>query len=176
MIIARITVPSECHTWVNLYFPLVKYGGFFPLSVSYLLCNTKHFFWDHRSRWWGFTWFQMVPVWASRAPAWGVTFPQHPLPPPLLQRSCLGQALQNLTYMTCKDRFTIHFSGAMKPVHRKRVCACIFWCNLMLGEEAALSPKPHGWGALGALLGDWSTLWAPGCSAEQRDAFFFCPW
>lgn len=50
---------------------------------------------------------------------------------------------------------------------------CVFLGYLMLWGEAALPPKPQGWGAVGALLGDWSRLCTPHFSAEQPASFLF---
>lgn len=61
-----------------------------------------------------------------------VTSLQQPLPPPLQQRSCMGQPLPNFPYVTCQDRFAIHSSillfGDNEAVHRKHggvVVVCI---------------------------------------------------
>lgn len=107
-----------------------------------------------------------------------VTFPQQPLPHPLQQCSCMGQPLQNFSYMACQDRFTIYSFG-VSEASKQKMCVCVFLCELMLAGEAALPPKPPVWGVAGPLLGYWSRLWTPELSAEQLDCFHlsnFCLW
>lgn len=68
-----------------------------------------------------------------------VTFPQQPLPHPLQQCSCMGQPLQNFSYMACQDRFTIYSFG-VSEASKQKMCVCIpVWTNA--GRRGSIAPE-----------------------------------